>query len=648
MEKVNESSFILLVDEHFSSQERHALESEVSSYLDETGRHLHSVIVWQDALKGPLFGGQKSDADNSPSNSILLVCLSDENLKTFLNLDRPVSFGLLPHSKAVLSANRFHIPAKVGKALQAIFEDTHAKVVDNFFCNDKLVLASVLIGDRQSMQPAKKVENGFWAKLVYLWKLILHLVHTQPFSVTLITGKDSEIQTVAKSLSLVYRPDNNPFTHRVVANGEQSEPNFHTVIFAPRAISEVWSFALTRLLPFRTKVMSLPSYLGHVKTQSLKLTFSQPVELSIDQKVSQVNEVCCEVRPTQKRLLNINLPAGRIAEPKESFRVSQLPKGKMIKSLVSRDLPWIYHSDLEEVQETFISLKENAKLSQAYTVLMALSILLATVGLFANSAPVIIGAMILAPLMAPIISLSMGVLRQEGDLMLDSSKTLLFGVLLALLGATIFAWLVPLQSLNSEISARLSPTLLDLAVAIISGIAGAYAHAKSEVAKSLAGVAIAVALVPPLAVSGIGIGWWDWHVFSGAFLLFLTNLVGIVLAAAATFLVLGFSPLHLAKRGLVISGFVVALISIPLSVAFYSMVQEQKMIYALESQPLNFLSGEAQLRDVQIRRGSPLEVSVTLVSDRTLAAYEIDQIKQQMENRLGEKIQLQATTAIVR
>lgn len=581
-------------------------------------------------------------------DALYLLYLSDENLKTVLQSDFALQIGLLPHPQAPLAKKRFQIVEKLPQALEAIFADEAPKIIDNFFCNDELVLSSVLVGDRQAMQPAGKIQQSLMSRLLYIWGLILHLIRSQSFAATLTTDKSSQIQTAARSLSLVYRPEQNAFTHRVVSSGEQSEPSFHTVVFAPRSISEIWHFALTRLLPVKTKVLGLDSYLGHIKTQRLKIDLPKPVEICVDEQISEVNTIECYVQTTQLKLLNQTLPAGRVLEPKESFRVSQLPKGKLISTLISRDLPWIYHADPDEVKETFVNLKDSAKLSQAYLVLMALSVLLATVGLFANSAPVIIGAMILAPLMAPIISLSMGVLRQEADLTLASSKTLVFGVLLALLGATLFSWLMPLQSVNSEIAARLSPTLLDLAVAIISGIAGAYANAKSEVAKSLAGVAIAVALVPPLAVSGIGIGWWDWHVFSGAFLLFLTNLVGIVLAAAATFLVLGFSPMHLAKKGLMVSTLVVVLISIPLSIAFYSMVKEQRMVAALESKPIEFLSGEASLRDVKILRGEPLAVSVTLVSDRNLAAYEIDQIKQQIEHRLGQPVQLEATIAIVR
>jgi len=275
---------------------------------------------------------------------------------------------------------------------------------------------------------------------------------------------------------------------------------------------------------------------------------------------------------------------------------------------------------------------------------MVLSTLLAVLGLFANSAPVIIGAMILAPLMSPIISLSMGVLRQHDQLTIESAKALGWGIGLSLLFATVLTWVTPLQTINPQIEARLSPTLLDLGVAIISGIAGAYAHSRSEVAKSLAGVAIAVALVPPLAVAGIGIGWMDWSVFWGAWLLFLTNLVGIVLAAALTFMFLGFSPFSRAKRGLVLSLIVVGVVSIPLLFSFMRMVDEAHVIRTLEG----WQTDSVKLSDVKVRPGKPLYISAKLLAEQPVTPSQIDSVKEDIEALLKRDIVLEASIAVVR
>src|SRR5690606_39532152 len=102
------------------------------------------------------------------------------------------------------------------------------------------------------------------------------------------------------------------------------------------------------------------------------------------------------------------------------------------------------------------------------------------------------------------------------------------------------------------------------------------------IAKSLAGVAIAVDLVPPLSVAGIGIGWLDWEVFSGAFLLYLTNLAGIIMFAGITFLFLGFAPFRRARMGLIYTLIIIILVMVPLSLAFNRIKEEASITRDLE------------------------------------------------------------------
>lgn len=173
-----------------------------------------------------------------------------------------------------------------------------------------------------------------------------------------------------------------------------------------------------------------------------------------------------------------------------------------------------------------------------------LASILAGLGLLMNSASVIIRTMLLAPLMAPIVALAMAGLRRDAQLSYTAATSVGIGIGLALLSTIALAVLFPYRPLTDEIAARLNPSLPDLGVAIVSGAAAAIAKSFSTVAQNLAGVAIAVALVPPLAVAGIGIGWLDWHHTYPALLLFTTNLTGIILAAASTFVALGYSPLR--------------------------------------------------------------------------------------------------------
>ena len=577
----------------------------------------------------------------------VLLWLGDEALYQFLPIasEQQWQVGFLPHPDMNRLYRSFPVPKKIDEALADIVSASEPVLTDLMFCNQQLVLGSVMLGNPANMRPASSMADSFWSKLKNFALLTFSLSKTQLTAYKIETQKGASVYTAALGITVVYRPSASDFTKRTVEESVENEASLNAIILAPRSTSEVIKFLFTRFFPSRDSTKHLASYLGHIKTPTLTVSSGQSLAFSIDGELHEAETVMLEVKDRALQVLSQALPAKRATEEvKESVRVAYLPKGETVKELVERPLPWIHHVDQDEIKETFLSLKESARTSQSYLVLMVLSTLLATVGLFANSAPVIIGAMILAPLMSPIISLSMGVLRQSSDLIVTSSKTLFTGILMALLFATLLTLLMPLHTINSEIGARLSPTILDLAVAIISGIAGAYASARSEVAKSLAGVAIAVALVPPLAVSGMGIGWLDWGVFWGAFLLFITNLFGIVLAASVTFLVLGFSPFHLAKRGMSWTALVVFIISIPLVVAFNTLVQEQRAVFALNGLHVN----GTEVRVLKVLSQEPMYVSVKLVSENPLVDDDIDQIKTDMELLLGQKIKLEATTALVR
>lgn len=273
---------------------------------------------------------------------------------------------------------------------------------------------------------------------------------------------------------------------------------------------------------------------------------------------------------------------------------------------------------------------------------MILSTLIATFGLFGNSSPVIIGAMILAPIITPIVSFAMGMVRYDVNMLKTGIMTILAGTVVALIFAAGVSMIIPLQVLTPEIDARLSPTLLDMGIAVVSGVAAAYAHAEKGIAKSLAGVAIAVALVPPLSVAGIGIGWLDWDVFSGAFLLYLTNLAGIIMFAGITFLFLGFAPFRRARMGLIYTLIIIILVMVPLSLSFNRIKEEASITRELEGSKFE----EVFLKDVKVRFGKRLVVSVKLVSAEAIEPEDMQNIKKQIEDKLDREITLEVVSAI--
>jgi uncharacterized hydrophobic protein (TIGR00271 family) len=221
-------------------------------------------------------------------------------------------------------------------------------------------------------------------------------------------------------------------------------------------------------------------------------------------------------------------------------------------------------------EEVDRQLRQASLPSWGFFFMLVLSSAIATFGLLSNSAPAIIGAMIIAPLMAPILGLAYGIVVFEWQQTSRATLTVVAGTLVVVAFAYLTTSFIGLRIAGSEILSRTMPTLLDLGVAMAAGAAGAFAYSRKSIANSIAGVAIAVALVPPLAVTGIGlamgrkatadvglslteIGLYGGgqDIARGAFILFLTNLAGIVVVAGAVLVSQRYGELRKALLGLV-------------------------------------------------------------------------------------------------
>ena len=184
----------------------------------------------------------------------------------------------------------------------------------------------------------------------------------------------------------------------------------------------------------------------------------------------------------------------------------------------------------------------------AWWVMLTLSVVIATFAVLQDSTAVVIGAMLVAPLMVPILGAAAAIVNGRQERVVRSLLLVAGGVTVAIaLAYIISTWapsVVPLDT-NSQITSRVNPNILDMGIALAAGAAGAFATVNTRVANSIAGVAIAVALVPPLAVVGVLLQATRYEDAFGAFLLFITNLVAILLSAVATFILNGFTS---AKR----------------------------------------------------------------------------------------------------
>lgn len=178
----------------------------------------------------------------------------------------------------------------------------------------------------------------------------------------------------------------------------------------------------------------------------------------------------------------------------------------------------------------------------SYWLVLGLAGAIALLGLSLNSAAVVIGAMLIAPLLAPVIGLALALAIGDGRLAAQTAVAIAVSTLVVIGIAALITVMLPFSEITTEIASRTRPTTLDLAIAVFSGLAGAVVTVArgDRLSGTVPGVAVSVALVPPLAVTGFGIGiGGDWTVIRGSLLLYGANLAGIVMSAMIVFLIAG-------------------------------------------------------------------------------------------------------------
>ncbi|HGY5551153.1 MAG TPA: DUF389 domain-containing protein [Prochlorococcus sp.] len=224
------------------------------------------------------------------------------------------------------------------------------------------------------------------------------------------------------------------------------------------------------------------------------------------------------------------------------------------------------------------SYKEDAQLDEVFVILTIGASMIATLGLQANSAAVVIGAMVVAPWILPLRASAFAVLIGDIRLLRDGLLTLLAGVIITIVLSALLGEIANLPRLGSEVLDRTSPTLLDLGIALVAGGIAIYAKLRRDAVSSLAGTAIAVALVPPVCVMGLLLSYQNWADAYGAGLLFATNLLGIL--SGALLMMAWKEPFfreqlresHLSAANFMLTFGLTALLLIPLTSQFVSLV----------------------------------------------------------------------------
>ncbi len=277
--------------------------------------------------------------------------------------------------------------------------------------------------------------------------------------------------------------------------------------------------------------------------------------------------------------------------------------------------------------------------------ILVFAIFIASLGLNINSTAVIIGAMLISPLMGPIMGMGMGIAINDLILAKEAVKNFSFSVIVSLITSFIYFSITPLNNAYSELLARTSPTIYDVMIALFGGLAGILANSSKQKGNIVPGVAIATALMPPLCTAGYGLATFQLNFFFGAIYLFTINTVFIALA---TFLTLKFLkyPLHhltdpkLDKRSLRFITIITLLTIIPSIYFGYEMVRQNKYLQNanLFIESVNSIDGTYLLN----KSIDPQKQSIVLIfGGKDLSEFQIDNMKTQLQLYGLEKTSLQ-------
>lgn len=297
----------------------------------------------------------------------------------------------------------------------------------------------------------------------------------------------------------------------------------------------------------------------------------------------------------------------------------------------------------EHLKQIRVDLLEESTLDINYLVLILGSCIIATFGLLANSAAVIIGAMIIAPLMLPIRGLAFGAVEGNVLLFRKGLIALAVGTGLAIFLACFLGALVQIPDFGSEVLARSKPTLLDLGIAIAAGGISGYAKVQPKVSATLAGTAIAVALMPPICVIGLGLSQANWSLSLGASLLYLTNLLGITLSCMLTSLMAGYTPLHRAGKALLWALGLTAILVIPLGVSFAELIEQAQLEASLKRALLNRTITFQRVELIKTDTNwlaKPPEVRLSVRSSEALTPKQVQLLEAFVEKEMGQPFTL--------
>ncbi len=302
--------------------------------------------------------------------------------------------------------------------------------------------------------------------------------------------------------------------------------------------------------------------------------------------------------------------------------------------------------DLDDEKLATQSIMDGVSFKGSNIIILIIAIFIASLGLNTNSAAVIIGAMLISPLMGPIIGMGFGLGTYDFDLIKRSFRNIAMAAGFSVLASTIYFLISPVSEGRSELLARTSPTIYDVFIGFFGGLAGIVALACKQKGNVLPGVAIATALMPPLCTAGYGLATWQLHYFFGAFYLFLINSIFIAFATTIGVKFLKFPRQKLLdeERQKKVHRFVYTILAITLLPSIwltFLMLRENYFINDANSfinQELIFPNTQIFNKDAYIKDGKKY-IDVTLIGEKV----NTDSLKVALAKKLDESPSLRGT-----
>jgi uncharacterized hydrophobic protein (TIGR00271 family) len=294
-----------------------------------------------------------------------------------------------------------------------------------------------------------------------------------------------------------------------------------------------------------------------------------------------------------------------------------------------------------KIKKLHKELTEDATWGTNYIVCTLCACLIASFGLISNSTAVIIGAMLVAPLMLPLRGLAFSACEGDFELFRKAFLSIIGATVLSLIISSILGKIISLPHVGSEIIARTQPNLIDLGIAIAAGGLSGFAKVRQGISDTLAGTAIAVALMPPLCVVGLSLSANYQSYATGAFLLYITNLLGITLACMVVFILAGYTE---ANHALGWTTLLTLLLVIPLGTSFFKLVEQKRIETEITNKLINETITIGQNAD-NIRVGivwtqqEPL-VYVYLETDKEITANQVGLVQEYLNSRMKQKFKL--------